>query len=253
MTRVTTIINQKGGVGKTTTAHALATGLTKRGLRVLVIDADPQGNISYAMRANTQQNGLYEAMRGVFSGIVQKTAQGDIVSSSLNLAGADMEFTSPGREYLIREMLEALPEKYDHVIIDSPPALGILTVNALTAANDIVIPVGADIFSLQGLQQLLVTVSKVTKYSNAGLKIAGILITRKGNKAIATRQLIEAIEAQTEALGIPLYRSVIREGVAIREAQIMQESLFDAAPKAKVTEDYSSFIDEYLKGVKADG
>ena len=163
-----------------------------------------------------------------------------------------MEFTSPGREYISREILDAIAGSYDYVIIDSPPALGILTVNALTASDDIVIPVGADIFSLQGLQQLLVTVSKVTKYSNADLRIGGILITRKGNKAIATRQLIEAIQTQAAALNIPVYDSVIREGVAIREAQIMQQSIFDAAPKAKVTEDYASFIGEYLKGEQQD-
>lgn len=247
MTRITTVLNQKGGVGKTTTAHALATGLNHRGYNALVIDADPQGNISYTMQADTSLPGLYEAMRGEISAAeaVQHTQQGDIIPSSINLAGADMEFTQTGREFLLREVLEQISAAYSHVIIDSPPSLGIMAVNALTASADVVIPVGAEIFALQGLQQLLTTISKVQKYSNQGLSVAGLLITRKGNKAIATQQLIQAIEARAEGMQLHLYRAIIREAVAVREAQIMQESLFDVNPKAKVTGDYSDFIDEY--------
>lgn len=248
MTRITTVINQKGGVGKTTTANALATGLNHRGYKALVIDADPQGNITYTMRADAAQKGLYEAMRGDITALeaIQHTEQGDIIPSSLYLAGADLEFTQTGREFLIREMLEGIASAYTHVIIDSPPALGILTVNALTASSDIVIPVGADIFSLQGLQQLLATVAKVKKYSNSALQIAGLLITRKGARAVATRQLIEAIEGKASAMHAHLYSAVIREGIAIREAQIMQSSIFDTHATAKATGDYAAFIDEYI-------
>ena len=249
MPRITTVLNQKGGVGKTTTAHALATGLRHRGYKALVIDADPQGNISYTMRADTLKTGLYDAMRGDVSAAdtIQHTQQGDIISSSLYLAGADMEFTQTGREYLLKEMLAAISANYTHIVIDSPPALGIMTINALTASTDIVIPVGADIYSLQGLQQLLTTVGKVQRYSNAELAIAGLLITRKGNNAIATRQLLEAIQQKAEALQLHLYGAIIREAVAVREAQIMQKSLFTANPTAKVVEDYNAFINEYLK------
>lgn len=248
MTRITTVINQKGGVGKTTTAHALATGLNHRGQKALVLDTDPQGNISYTMRADTTLPGLYEAMRGEISAAdaIQRTEQGDIIPSSLYLAGADLEFTQTGREYLLRELLEDIAGNYTHIIIDSPPALGIMTVNALTASRDIVIPVGADIFSLQGLQQLLATVSKVKKYSNPALVLAGLLITRKGTRAVATRQLIDAIQDTAAALDAHLYRASIREGIAIKEAQIMQSSIFDSHAKAKATADYKAFIDEYL-------
>ena len=248
MARITTIINQKGGVGKTTTAHALATGLNHNGYKALIIDTDPQGNISYVMRADMTRAGLYEAMRGEISAAeaIQQTEQGDIMPSSLYLAGADLEFTQTGREYLLREVLEGIASAYTHIIIDSPPALGIMTVNALTASSDIVIPVGADIFSLQGLQQLLLTVSKVKKYSNPALDMAGLLITRKGTRAVATRQLIEAIEGKAGALRAHLYRAIIREGIAIKEAQIMQGSIFDTHPKANATTDYRAFIDEYI-------
>ena len=246
--RTTAILNQKGGVGKTTTAHTLATGLTHRGYSVLLVDADPQGNLSDTMQADPEQTGLYEALKGAVPPLesMQRTAQGDIISSSIELAAADMEFTSTGREYRLREVLDEVKQDYSHIVIDCPPSLGILTVNALTAADDVIIPVGADIYSLHGLRQLLSTIAKVRKYSNKGITIAGLLITRKSNKAVATRQLIEAIEKQAGALDIHLYRAIIREGVAIREAQIRQGSIFDTHPAAKVTADYASFIDEYL-------
>ena len=250
MTRITAVINQKGGVGKTTTAHALATGLIHRGYNVLVVDADPQGNLSYSLNANTEQPGLYEAMKGEDEPlkIIQTTKQGDIIASSIYLAGADMEFTASGREYRIKETIESVNRnsKYDHIIIDCPPALGILTINALTACNDVVVPIGADIFSLQGLQQLLNTINTVRKYSNNKIKLAGLLITRKSNRAIATRQLIEAIEKNVTSMEAQLYKIIIREGVAVKETQIMQSSLFDSHTKAKVTADYNAFIDEYL-------
>lgn len=249
MARITTVLNQKGGVGKTTTAHALATGLNHRGFKALVIDADPQGNISYTMQADAAQAGLYEALKGIIpaADAIQHTAQGDLISSSIDLAGADMEFTQTGREYLLREVLDAISADYTHVIIDSPPSLGIMTVNALTASNDLIIPVGAEIYALQGLQQLLNTIGKVQKYSNPGLTVAGLLITRKGNKAVATRQLIDAIQQRAGALQLHLYSAVIREAVAIREAQIIQGSIFDTHPRAKVTDDYNAFIGEYIK------
>lgn len=249
MTRITAVLNQKGGVGKSTTAHALATGLNHRGYKALVIDADPQGNISFTMQADDTQNGLYEAMKGIVTAAdaIQTTAHGDLISSSLDLSGADMEFTQTGREYMIKELIEQISPEYTHVIIDCPPALGILSVNALTAASDLVIPIGADIYSLQGLKQLLTTVDRVHKYSNHDLQIAGLLITRKGQRATATQMLSDAIKERAGSLQLHLYGAIIREAIAIKEAQIMHTSLFDSHPKAKVTDDYSRFIDEYLQ------
>lgn len=246
--RITTILNQKGGTGKSTTAHALAAGLAQRGLKALVIDADAQGNITYSTGADPSKNGLYELLRGTVSAAdaIQHTAQGiDVIASSLDLAGADMEFTMQGREYLLREALEPVKE-YSHIIIDSPPALGIMSINALTASGDVVIPANADMYSLQGLNQLLNTITRVRKYSNPGLKISGLLITRKGQNTVATRTMLDEMQRRADAAGIYLYRAMIREATAIREAQIMQTSLFEHAPTAKVTADYNSFIDEYL-------
>lgn len=247
--RITTVLNQKGGTGKSTTAHALATGLTQRGLKTLIIDTDPQSNTTYTTGADAQENGLYELLRGVVDAqeAIQHTAQGDIISSSLDLAGADMEFTQIGRENLLREALEPIKDNYSHIIIDSPPALGILSVNALTASGDVVIPACADIYSLQGLNQLLDTINRVRKYSNPALNIAGILITRKGKDTIATRAMLEQIQRKASAAGVNLYGATIREATAIQQAQILQRSIFEHAPTANVTADYNAFIDEYLK------
>ena len=242
--RVTTIVNQKGGVGKTTTALALASGLKLRGFKVLMLDADPQANMTFATGADTD-GGLFEAMKNPQETRITETPLGDLIGGDIALASADITFTQTGREYRIREILEPIRKSYDHIIIDSPPSIGIMTINALTASDDVIVPVGADIFSLQGLKQLLDTVGMVQKYSNRGLKVAGILITRKGNRATATRELINAIQRTAGDLDLRVYDTIIREGVAVREAQIMRRSLFETS--SKVADDYQNFIDEYLK------
>lgn len=248
MTRITTIINQKGGVGKTTTAHALATGLLRAGLHPLVVDTDPQGNLTYTMRGGADGPGVYGVMRGEMAAqdAIESTAQGDILPSSLLLAAADLEFTQTGREFLLRDALAPVLPLYTHVIIDSPPTLGILTINALTASTDLVIPMGADIYSLQGLSQLYSTVERVRKYCNPALSIAGLLITRHNARSILTRDLTETIGEMAEQLSTHLYAPIIREGVAVREAQTQRESLFESHPGANPTQDYEAFVAAYL-------
>jgi len=252
LTRITTVINQKGGVGKTTTAHALATGLTNDGYKTLVIDADPQGNISYTMQVNPNTKGLYEAMKeqAPVTELMQQTVQGDILPSNLLLTAADMEFVETGREYLLDNILEPLKKRYSHIIIDSPPQLGILTVNALTACTDIIIPMTADIYSLQGLSQLHSTINKVKKFCRKEITIAGLLLTRYSDRIIISRDLKEAIEAKASELNSRLYKTIIREGVAVREAQTQRMSLFEYSLKSNPTQDYIRFIEEYLSQEK---
>lgn len=246
MARITTIINQKGGVGKTSTAHALAMGLIRRGYSTLVVDADPQGNLSYIMQANTE-SGIYDAMKGTSTeGLIQHTAQGDILASTPSLIGTDLEFTQTGREYVLRDALEPVTEIYSHIIIDSPPTLGIMTINALTASTDIIIPMGADIFSLQGLGQLYDTIGKVKRYCNPALQIAGLLITRYTRRAVLTRDLTEVIGSKAQQISAHVFNTKIREGIAVKEAQTMRTSIFESHPKANPTADYSALIDEYL-------
>ncbi|MFR5794791.1 MAG: ParA family protein [Christensenellales bacterium] len=249
MARITALINQKGGVAKTTTAHALAVGLARQGsacwrstaTRRAICPFDAGGR--YAGRAVRGAAGDAAA-----ADVIQATRQGvDLVASSLDLSAADMEFTRVGREYLLRGLCDAVAASYDHIIVDCPPALGVLTLNALTAADDMVIPVGLEVFSLQGLKQLFNTVENVRRYCNPRLTVAGILITRRGNRASLTRELIDVIGQTAKDLNVYLYPTVIREAVAVREAQVMQESLFDSHPKAAVTADYAAFVADYLR------
>ena len=173
MSRVYAVINQKGGVGKSTTAATLAAGLSLKGYKTLSIDLDAQGNLSYTAKART--NGA--TALGVLTGevkaeeAIQHTASGDIIASNKALAGADAFIADTGKEYKLKEALESLQAAYDYVIIDTPPALGILTINALTACNSVIIPAQADIYSLQGVEQLADTMKPVKKYCNPDLKI----------------------------------------------------------------------------------
>ena len=243
------IANQKGGVGKTTTAHAFVTGLIYKGYKVLAIDTDPQGNLSYTMHADPDISGVYEVMKGQASttDAIQQTNQGDIIAGSLMLSGADMEFTDTGREYILKELLEPIKCLYDFIIIDSPPTLGILTINALTAAQDLIIPLGADAYSLQGLAQLSATISKVRKHCNPTLRIAGLLITRYSGRTVIGRELKDIIEDKAQFVGTQSFDTVIRESVTIKESQVQRMSIF-ATPKSNAAVDYMAFIDEYLKG-----
>lgn len=248
---ITAVSNQKGGVGKTSTAHALISGLTRRGYNTLAIDTDPQGNLTYAMGADENEPGVYELLKGKVTAldIVQHTPLGDIIPGNLLLAGADMEFADTGREYLLSEALDEAERYYEFIIIDSPPQLGILTINVLTAANDLIIPMGADIFSLQGLIQLYATINKVKKRCNPALEIAGLLITRYSGRSILSKELKETIRDRAGQIEANFFETVIREGVAVKEAQVQQTSVFSSSPRSNPAVDYEDFIEEYLKGV----
>jgi len=252
--RITTIINQKGGVGKTSTAHALSTGLKHRGFKVLAVDVDPQGNLSYTIDADTSGRGLYEAMceETPTSELIQTTPQCDTLPSTLLLSAADMEFTNTGREWILDNVLQPVKQHYDYIIIDSPPTLGILTVNALTACNDVIVPMGTDIYSLQGLNQLYATIGKVRKFCNRDITIAGLLLTRYNGRSVLSRDIKSAIEAKAAELNAPLYKTCIREAIAVKESQTSKQSLFDYAPSATATQDYNKFINEYLAQEKGE-
>lgn len=250
MSKVITVTNQKGGVGKTTTAHAIATGLSHRGRKALLVDLDPQSNLTFTMGADGRTATIYELFNNELTDPLQAiahTTQGDIIPGSLLLAGADMEYTKPGREYILKEIIEPLKGGYDYIIIDTPPALGILTVNALTASNSLIIPMGADIYSLQGLSQLKGIIDNVRKYCNKDLAIDGLLITRYNNRAIINRDLKDAMETTAAQIETIVFDTMIREGIAIKEAQALQTTIYDNTPKANATKDYNSFIDELLR------
>lgn len=248
MSKVYAIINQKGGVGKSTTAEALASGLSLKGFKTLAIDLDAQANMSYTAGAKTDRETALDVLTGEVDAAdaIQHTKNGDIIAASKTLAGADAFITDTGKEYRLREAIESIKEAYDYMVIDTPPALGILTINALTACDSIIIPAQADIYSLQGIEQLAETIKPVKKYCNPALAVDGILLTRYNHRSILSREVAELAGKLAEKLGTKLFRATIREAIAVKEAQISQQSLYSYAPRSKAAEDYTRFIAELL-------
>lgn len=252
---IVAVANQKGGVGKTTTAQALAAGLAERKYRVLGIDLDPQGNFSTACGAeNYNVLTVYEVMkRGAdIRETIQHMRGGyDVVPANIMLAGAEQELSQTGKEHRLKEAVSVVAGEYEFIVIDTPPSLGVLTVNAFTCATDILIPTTAGIFATAGISQLNETVSSVQKYCNPGVKIRGILFTRFNPRANISRQIKELTEQLSEYISAPIYQTYIRAGVVVEEAQANKADIFDYAGKSTVAEDYRAFIEEFLKGVKA--
>ena len=249
MAKIIAVINQKGGVGKSTTAAAVAAGLSLKGFKVLSIDLDAQGNLSYTYGADGKKPSILGVLIGDVKAAdaIQQTGSGDIIPSNKSLAGADAFISDTGKEYRLKEAIEDIQTMYDYIIVDTPPALGILTVNALTACNSIIVPAQADIYSLQGIEQLAETIKPVKKYCNAALKIEGILLTRYNPRSILSRDIAEIAGQIADKLDTRLFKTTIREAIVVKEAQISRKTLYDYAPTANVTADYMSLIDELLE------
>ncbi len=267
MSQIITIATQKGGTGKTTTAGAMAAALNLKGARVLMVDMDPQTNLTFAMRAEQQADTTYELLMGKVAAagtiyrfpktgsnpsakataISKEGGNLAIIPASAALSGADLEMTAIGKEYRLQEALQPLRDDYDYIIIDTPPSLGILTINALTASDKVVITAQADAYSLQGIWQLFNTIQAVQRYTNPGLSLKGILLTRHNPRSILSRDLTEMIEDAARDMQTFVYRTAIREGVAVREAQASRQDLFSYAPKSKAAIDYMAFTDEFIE------
>lgn len=244
------ISNQKGGVGKSTTANALGAGLYQRGYKVLYIDLDAQGNLSYSMAATGKEPTSLDIMTGTATAqdAIIKTPQGDLIPATPSLANADMILTDTGKEYRLKEALEPVRNNYDFIILDTPPALGALTVNALTACDSVIIPAQADIFSLQGIGQLAQTIQTVKKYCNQVLTIKGLIITRFNARTVLSKDMAELLEDTANQLQTTLYKVRIREGVALKECQASQMDIFSYSPKSNAAKDYTALIEEVLRG-----
>lgn len=257
MSKTLAVINQKGGVGKSTTALALAGGLAGRGFRVLCMDLDAQGNLSFTFSADTEVPTAMDVLSGeaIASAIQQVPGLPglSLVASSPFLANADVTITQTGKEYRMREALSGVSDAYDFIVIDTPPALGILTINALTAATDAIIPAQADIYSLQGIGQLYSTLEAVRKYTNPQLRIMGILLTRFNARAILSRDITEMTEATAKQLNTEVFSVRIRESIAVREAQASRRDLFSYAPKSNAAVDYQLFVDDVIERSGYDG
>lgn len=247
MGKVITLTNQKGGVGKTTSTTNLGSALKRSGKKVLVLDLDPQGNLTFSVNANNVLSAtMYEVLSKEvkLQHAIQRLEHFDVVSSNILLSGIELEFTGEGREYLLKDALEGVKDHYDYILIDTPPGLGVLTVNALTASDSVIIPMVADIFSLQGIVQLNETILHVKKFSNADLKVEGVLLNKYNRRLHLSREVVGAGEFLFEQLEIPLFKSTIRNSIAVTEAQSSQKDLWRYAKRHVVTKDYDRLVKE---------
>lgn len=249
MAYIITLTNQKGGVGKTSSTAALISGLTARGNKVLGVDLDPQGNLGFSLGIEIEDCGtIYEAFKNQvqLADIIQHTPYGDIVPSNILLSGAELEFNQTGREFLLKNLLEPVISDYDYIVIDTPPALNILTVNAYVTSQALIVPMIPDILSLLGVSQLKETVDNVKKFYNENLRVIGILLTKFNARLNLAREVLEMSETMADLLETKVFDTKIRNGVAIAEAPAHGESIFDYAPKSNPALDYDAFVSEVI-------
>lgn len=250
MPKIIAISNQKGGVGKTTTTASLIAGLANRGYKTLGIDMDPQGNLTDSFGAEAYEKPTaYELIKEEIpvQNIVQRIHNFDLIPSNIMLAGAEQELTQTGKEHRLKETVKPIQNNYDYIIIDTPPSLGVLTVNAFTFADEVIIPTTAGIFAAKGIQQLYKTIKSVQRYCNANVDIKGILITRFDSRTNIGKQIKYLTEQLGEHIQTIVFNTSIRNGIAIEEAQANSRDIFSYSKDSNVAKDYDAFINEYLK------
>ena len=197
MPTIITITNQKGGVGKTTTAAALLTALHRRGARVLGVDLDPQGSLGFSLGLDIERCAtIYDVFRGKAEpqDVVVSLDPCDLLPSNILLSSAELEFNRPGREFLLKSALSKIQDPYDFVVIDTPPALNLLTVNAYVATDSLIIPMAPEVLSLLGVSQIRETIESVRNYYNSHLTVAGILLNRFNPRLTLNREILELAE-----------------------------------------------------------
>lgn len=251
MTKVYAITNQKGGIGKTTTAQAIGCELCRRGFKTLLIDIDQQGNLTYQMgESNETYESAYELLKGTKTAkevIKQVSEKLYLIPSSRLLAVIEPELTSlVGREYKLKNALAPIRDEYDFIIIDTPPSLGLPTMNAFVASDGIIVPTTADAFSLIGFEMLKETIAAVKEYCNPNLTILGVLLIKFNERTNLNRAVLEMAKSNAEAIGTHVFETYIRENIKVREAQMVRANIFDYAPQSNAAEDYKNAVSEIL-------
>lgn len=239
MARVIAVANQKGGVAKTTTVHALAAALLERDRSVLMVDLDPQASLSYAAGVEDDpEPSMHDVMMGraKIADILYESAGIDLAPSSIDLAGAEVHLlTKTGREYVLERALRPVTDRYDFVLIDCPPSLGILTINGLTAAKEVLVPLQAELLTRRGLTQLLDTVNDVTAFTNPDLQVIGAIITFFDSRTRLGREVIEDIRHSHR---IDILEPFIPKSVRVAEAPGRGMSILDHARTSKAAASY---------------
>ncbi|KIS04363.1 ParA family protein [Paucilactobacillus wasatchensis] len=250
MGHVIALANQKGGVGKTTTSVNLGACLAELGQRVLLIDIDPQGNATSGtgIQKSTIEQDVYDVLINevALQDVILKTSHPglDIVPTTIQLSGAEIELTSMmARETRLKDAIDAVADQYDYILIDCPPSLGLLTINAFTASQSILIPVQSEYYALEGLSQLLNTIKLVQKHFNPKLKIEGVLLTMYDARTNLGQQVNEEVQ---KFFGDQVYETIIPRNVRLSEAPSHGLPIIDYDPKSKGAQVYQQLAKEVL-------
>ncbi len=249
---IISLLNHKGGVGKTTSAVNIGAGLVELGKKVLLVDLDPQANLTLSFGIPRQPVTIYEAMRGE-SELKPYTIKNnlDIVISTLDLSGVEMELSNEaGREYILQEVFEPLLDNYDFIILDCPPSLGLLTLNALTCSNFVIIPLQTEFLALQGLAKIKQVIDKVKFRLNKNLEIGGVIATMYDARKVLSRDVVETI---LKYFGEKVFKTYIRDNVALAEAPAQQKDIFAYSHKSAGAEDYLNLCKEILERMGKNG
>ncbi|MBX2928948.1 MAG: ParA family protein [Saprospiraceae bacterium] len=245
MGKVFSLLNHKGGVGKTTSAINIAAGMAQLSKKVLLIDLDPQASLTISLGVPRQAVTIYEAMRGEAELVPFRAQEGlYIITSRLELSGAESELLNEaGREYILTELLETVRDDYDFVIIDCPPSLGLLTLNALTASDFVYIPMQTEFLALQGLAKIKQVIDKVRFRLNKQLEIGGVIATMYDSRKILNRDIVDMIK---KYFGDKVFQTMIRDNVALAEAPSQRQDIFSYNAGSPGAEDYLNLCREIL-------
>ena len=257
MGRIIAVANQKGGVGKTTTAVNLASALGRAGKKILVVDVDPQGNATSGLGVNKRQTtrstyNLLIADASIEEVLIRTSFQNlDLLPSNLNLAGVEIELVEmPERAYRLRQALAPVKEKYDFIFIDCPPSLGLITLNALAAAQGLLVPIQCEYYALEGLSQLVSTVRQVKRMYNQDLDFEGVLLTMFDNRLNLTTQVVSEVKRH---FSDKVYKTVIPRNVRLSEAPSYGQPIQYYEQGSKGAQAYDDLAKEFLKRQKKTG
>ena len=246
--KIIALVNQKGGVGKTTSVINIGAGLNRLGKKVLLIDLDPQAHLTYSLgiQAHELERAIYEVLTGgaTLQEVLINSDGLMIIPSALSLSGAEIELTGlPGREFLLKEVLSKV-KGYNYILIDCPPSLGLLTLNALTTAQEVYIPLQTEFLALQGLSKLLETIGVVKKRLNSNLEITGIIATRFDRRKNLNREVVAKIK---DYFGNKLFKTLIRDNISLAEAPSFGKTIYEYKPRSYGAEDYLTLSKEIIE------